>query len=460
MLEKFKKAKSSDDNNEKKTGLASILSLGGATKANAGSGSTHKPVNPSVAGQLHGQLKNFGGMTATQIISDIKNASTKSGSALSQPKVPESAKIAIESVKNIGGSTGMMSQNTKISVAATNSLIEEIATLYAENETKHATEILLKFINVHKGNVDKRFWYLLMDIYQFTNQKQFFEKAAASFANTFSISPPSWIAMEEAKKTVMAGRNVLTLDGVLQMSFSDKFKDFIKAAREEKFCRIDASRTKFEQSEVGAIELLLKSMGELRKHKVLSVLLGENNIIQLCKQYINPNKENKNLNQTFTHNEPLFWLLNLEVLQWRGRFEDFESLALEYAMKFEQSPPGYEESGVMRVEESVIKRNMEETDSEHLKLVERNINSSNLGLLFEIIEGQLKLGNKAEVELAHVERIDFASAGSIAHYLQDIQLKEEYSNKKIIFQNPNEPILALLEMVGVTEFLEIDAKQR
>ena len=341
-----------------------------------------------------------------------------------------------------------------ISIGALDSLAEEIATLYAEGETQRAIEIISKHINANKGRVDKRFWFMLMDIHQATNNKEGFEKAAILFANTFGTSPPSWSENTKDEKQVVAGKNIIILDGPISITLNDKLKEFVKAAKVEKYCRIDVSKTKLEISELAGLDLLLRTMGELRKFRVLSVLMGENHLTQFTKQYVNPNKENKSLNQAFFDNESLFWLLQLEILQWKGRSEEFETMALDYAMKFEMSPPGWDEKGVMKVEE---KARSIDTSHQVGPVIEKIINSNNVDKLCEILTEEIEKKEKPEISFKEVERVDFAAAGAITFHLQEMQQK---SPNKILFKDLNECILVLLEMVGATEFIEVAKKDR
>ena len=78
----------------------------------------------------------------------------------------------------------------------------------------------------------------------------------------------------------------------------------------------------------------------------------------------------------------------------------------------------------------------------------------------QIIDEKLTKGNKAEIDLLHVDIIDFSAAGTISHHIQEIISHSENSNKKIIFKNPNELILVLFEMVGISEFIDIIPRKR
>ena len=304
------------------------------------------------------KVKNFGGMSGKQIQDALASNGPKM--SLVSQEVSASAQRAILEVAK---------EKPGIKVTQSDKLFEEIATMFAEAEDKSAVEIIKNHIKDNKGQVDKRYWFMLLDIYQVGNQKVEFEKTALIFAKQFNCSPPSWHLEEEAEgKTSITGKNLLILSK-LTIDEKDKLKEFLTHAKEEKFCRIDITKLKFEDSSLEGFQLLLSTMYELRKSKVLSLLLGENNLLNFTKQYIKGLNQNYNpeiLNTVFVNNSSLFWLLYLEVLQWKNRLEEFEDLAIGYAVEFELSAPGWDENGVMKVESSIIQQQIsEEVEDNH-----------------------------------------------------------------------------------------------
>lgn len=335
---------------------------------------------------------------------------------------------------------------------------QELATVYSEGGIEYVITTLRNHLSQNNGTVAQRFWYMLMDCYQVSQNKEEFEKVAIAFAYLFSTSPPSWFESDDVvKKTVMSGKNIMILEPNFKSIHTEKFKTFLLAAKEEKFCRINVSPCKFELSEYLAIEKLYELFKNLRKNKVLSVLMGDNNLISFCKSYINPNLSNKMLKDDFLAKEQTFWLLYLEILQWKGLETEFEDLALEFAMKFEISPPGWEPSGVMSLDK-ISKLDVSIEDDE--PQLEKALTSNNIESLLNMIKNGFQNSNKAEIELSNVETIDFAAAGSISYQIQELWSDPSHNQKRVIFKYPNEMILTLLEMVGVTEFVDIIYRKR
>jgi ABC-type transporter Mla MlaB component len=408
-----------------------------------------KDTNDKTISAKDSKLKGtFGGLSGDQIKKQIElSISGQQNSSLVQSKVGEKAKESLASYKK--------EKHEQIKVTSNDSLEQELATIFSEGDTATTINMLRQYLNENKGSVDKRYWYMLMNCYEVAQSKNDFEKVALSFAHLFGTSPPSWIYEDvKSKENMVSGKNIMILESILKIEHTQKYKEFLLAAKGEKFCRINLSPCKFDQSEVAALQQFYKLMTDLRKNQVLSVLMGDNNLISFCKLYIQQ-QNTKILKQEFLEQEELFWLIYLEILQWKGQQEEFENVALEYAMKFEISPPGYEEKGVMKIEKLTNSMAKALESSEEEIEIDKELNANNIENLLKIIEKDFESNKNSEIDLKKVDRIDFAAAGSISYKIQELWSQENHAEKKVIFKNPNELILTLLEMVGVTEFVEI-----
>lgn len=371
------------------------------------------------------------------------------------PQAPQQAE-AVKSQPKVIQST---LQSAQPKMETTNfALIDEIATTFLEGERVAAVQMLVDYVKEHKGNVDKKFWYLLMDAHQIMNNREAFEQTALIFSRKFETSAPSWFSNgneEKAPAPAMMGSHALSLDSIFGITQANRFKEFLRSAKQDKFCRINVSQCKFDQSDPVALKALLQLFRNLRKYEVKATLMGENNLLNFCKPYIFATADGKGTKPEFREIEEDLWLLYLEILQWKNRQDDFENLALEFAMKFEISPPGWEDNGVMNIEASQSKD--EEVEEE---FQEKKITSQNVQILLDIITERFKNVEKCEVDFSKVETIDFESAGSINFHIQEIWSDEKYANRRVILKYPNEMILTLFNMVGTTEFLEIIPRKR
>lgn len=402
----------------------------------------------------------FGQLGYDDIVAEIDKNKATSGikeSSLVTPTITKSASEAVERARTSQDNSSVDMKKNSILAAEDNDKILEITNIYAEGDSKTAIELLEAILNKNRGQVDKKFWFMLMDLYQITNQQQKFEKSAILFANVFKSSPPSWTRPTAINNNSIVGKNVLLISNSLNMTELNRFKEFLKNAKEKKFARIDASKLKLETSDIDGLNLLLRTMYDLRKYKVLSVLMGENNLINIAQQYINYNEDTKkHLLERFIPHEQIFWLLYLEVLQWKGRIDEFNEVAVEYAMKFEISPPGWEDKGVMKVEEESIKKSLMEEEV----TMEKVFTSNNINTLFAIISNKIQKSNKVEIDFSGVERIEFSSTGALGHYLQQLSIDDNTKNVRVTLKHPNELVYSLLELAGITQFLHVIKKAR
>lgn len=335
-----------------------------------------------------------------------------------------------------------------------NMFAQTIATNYSQGDTSGCILQLRNFLNQHKGEVNNKFWYMLMDIYQVEDDKSNFEKTALAFAQLFDTSPPSWTEnSKNEKKGMLAGKNILILDPAFNMEHVSRFKEFFKAAKQEKFCKINVSQCRFEQSDVEALKEFYKLLVQLRKARIKSFLMGEGSLLTFSQTYMNFDASQKGLKQHFMDNEALFWNLYLEILQWKGKEDEFEQIALDFADKFELSPNGWENEGVMSLDNITT----EDDDKPQLESV---LNNNNIATIQEIIKHDFSKMNKAELDFSSVSRVDFSTCGGISFMINDILSKPDNANKDIYLIRPNELILTLFDMLGTSDCFKIVHKKR
>jgi ABC-type transporter Mla MlaB component len=350
-----------------------------------------------------------------------------------------------------------------IIVSASTAIEEEIATIFSEGDDKLAIQTIKNHFKDKQGNVDQRIWFMLMDLYQILKDTHEFEKVALSFAQAFGTSPPSWFGettVENKKDSLGGGKNMIILEPVLDASYTEKFKELFKSAKKENFCRINVSQCKFEQNEPAILEKFLKLLIDLKKSKIISVLMGDNNLVNFCKKFIDDANFKKHINPAFNDNEQVVWLIYLEILQWKGQHEEFENVALNFAEKFEVSPPGWNDADVMDLNKLGKDLTDTTTNSNNSLILDKNLNDNNINTLLDCISVGFEKSDYVEIDLSTVERIDFSAAGAISFHIQKIWSNPEYEHKKVILKHPNELIIVLLHMVGATEFLHIVPRNR
>ncbi len=345
-----------------------------------------------------------------------------------------------------------------VEINASSGKEEEIATIFSEGQNQEAISTIKNYFKEKHGNVESRIWFMLMDLYQITGDTQEFDKTALGFAQAFGTSPPSWFGPKkgtEEKENIGTGKSMIIFDAIMKPDYPEKFKELLKSAKQDKFCRINISQCKFDQNIPDLLEKFLKLLTDLRKAKVVAVLMGDNNLITFCNRFIKEPEYKKHINGAFLENELLVWLVYLEILQWKNQAEEFENIALEFADKFEVSPPGWEENGSMNIS------NSHKSDENMLMVsLDKDLNTNNINDLLNSIDSAFDKQDYAEIDLTGVNRIDFSAAGSISYHIQELWGNPKHTDKKVIFKYPNELIIVLLQMLGVTEVVNIIPRNR
>ena len=341
----------------------------------------------------------------------------------------------------------------------TNPKIEELATIFSEGDKDKflILDIIKNYFKEKQGNVEKRIWYMLMDLHQTFENKEEFEKTSLAFAQYFETSPPSWFESNiDNKKNNELGmeENVFIFPKIFQNNYTEEFKIFFNSARKNQFCRINISQCKFESNDADVLVKFIDLLQKLRKDNITTVLMGDNNIIKFIQNFIKDSDSIKNLHSSYLQNPKIVWLANLEFLQWKNKFDEFETFSIKYAEKFEISPPSWDNIKNIRIE------NIEENIStDFFRVQEKELNSNNIELVLKYIDENISTKEHIIIDFSLVERIDFSTAGILSYHTQEIK-SQLTSDKTISIKNPNEMILVLFQILGMNEILNIEPRKR
>lgn len=360
---------------------------------------------------------------------------------------------------SLSGPVGV-SQNNNTS-STFQSVVEEAAIIFASGDEATAADMLTRFLIQSKGNADRRVWFMLLDVFHAMGKRSEFDKIALNYAQKFGASPPSWDATSEAlvhggasggstggqKST---GDNILILEGALRGDSLLKIKAFISAAKATKTCKIDISRLKMEHSDVAGLSSLLSAMKDMRKYRVAATLMGENHVAKWLLTKIIEAKETKD-KQFQTH-----WLLYLEILQWRGVKEEFEDLSFEYTMAYEESGPDYRDNEVMTIETTSEIDDDSAGNSEESIVLQGELTQNVLNKLMESMKSVISSRGKVSIDFNNVLRMDFSTAGMFSTTLAGLGL----SPQNIIITGASEPIVALMDLVGVSSMVSFVPRKR
>jgi ABC-type transporter Mla MlaB component len=310
------------------------------------------------------------------------------------------------------------------------SLIEEAAVLYANNQPDEAAAVLKHALRPDAPeHEDPRVWRMLCDLYLALGKQPEHEKLALEYAMKFERSPPAW--RESTSREARTGTTPVNLPPVLDSAVAARLKEAEKALEQKRALRIELG--KVQQVEAEGCALLLDFLRATRRAGAQLTLNGVPQISKLLK------------NATANKAPQPVWLLLLEIYQSEGLQNEFEDLAIEYAVAFELSPPSWETLPTQKATASLEegRQGSEASDSDQFFFEGATSGSGDPQLqeLQRFVEDR----RHVDIDLSRLNRLDFACAGSLLALIA--RLKQEGKTVRIV--QPNELVLALLGVLGI-----------
>lgn len=304
------------------------------------------------------------------------------------------------------------------------SAIDEAAMLYASNQPDN-TEALLK--SLLPGN-DQRAWHMLFDLYRLAQREADFEKLALEFAMRFECSPPVWKAREDKAKKGKGVSRPLVLPASLDGSIGDKLAHILASLEKDATLQLDFSQVA-NVDQAGA-QAMADMLGKTRKTKLKFQVSGASSIIELLKSRTQPEPGTQG-----------YWQMLLAVYQLLGKQEDFENLAVDFAVAFELSPPSWE--NVQAAQEVSAPAIEIPKDAFALNGVISEASQDQIAKLMKYAEKHAEV----VVDCSAVTRIDYAYVGQLIGQLMQLL----GSGKSITLQGQNALVNELFRVMGIDQ---------
>ncbi|MFA5082647.1 MAG: hypothetical protein WC474_08900 [Hydrogenophilaceae bacterium] len=319
--------------------------------------------------------------------------------------------------------------------------IEEAVVLYSSGNTREATAALNRFILNNPDKRDPQPWQLLFDIYEATGQRQPFEDLAMDFAVRFERSPPTWRPGQVAETAAAAGNHPTFAFGA-HLSPEDKagLEHFMRECETAESAVLDFNKTPVPDNEAYA-RAMLDCMSRLAAGGKPIHLAGS----EAFAVRLNAVRSDGRLS------EPL-WLLLLMLLQLQGKVDAFDALALEYAIRFEISPPSYTPPKCIATEPEAV----QPAGPSGQVFPMHGLIDTGSAAVFDVLRDFAAPLAEIEIDLGQVTRIDFMVVG----LLMDIVMTLAQAGKRVIFKEGSEMVCLLLQMVGVGQYASIQPKIR
>jgi ABC-type transporter Mla MlaB component len=149
------------------------------------------------------------------------------------------------------------------------------------------------------------------------------------------------------------------------------------------------------------------------------------------------------------------WFLFLAILQLLGREDDFENVAVDYAVAYEVSPPSYTQPLPLPSKNSAAEEvRVAQTPEIAFKLTGQIGPGSEVQ--FDALKKYAQGRRQVEIDLSQVSRIDFSVVGLLLETLIAIS----GNGSKILFKEGNELVNTLLHIVGASQFSVVLGRTR
>jgi len=315
--------------------------------------------------------------------------------------------------------------------------IEEAVMLYANDRAGEACAALNRFILDHPDSKDSLAWHLLFDLYEVTGQRRPFEDLAMDYAVCFESSPPTWRPIRQSGAEKNAARHPTFVFGP-NLSPQDKprLAHFRQECETADTVALDFSKTSVPDDDAYALLMLKTLSGLVATDKQVRLLGGEAFVVRL-----NASRAAGRLTEST-------WLLLLLLLQLQAKGDEFDQVALEYAVHFEISPPSY--NPPKQVSNEATGANIDPAPAGE-RFPMRGLLGAGSASVFESLRAFAAPLKRVEIDLSQVTRIDFAVVG----LLMDSVMSLAQAGKQIAFEGGNGMVNLLLQVIGVGQFAAI-----
>ncbi len=336
---------------------------------------------------------------------------------------------------------------------------------------------------------DTETWMALFDFYRALDLPHQFDNLALTFAQKFGLSAPQWyslpdkvalfLAQEEpvvVKKAETKGSAAATVKAVAAstpepthgwVAPEDIDDEAVAQLRTEVLQLprpwvMDWSKVRNLTAE-GA-----DNLGQLIRHWAREEAIelhwvGADNLLEVLGELAPTGSRSV---------DPAYWMLHLDVLRMCNNPIQFDEIAIDYCVTFEQSPPSWEPTAckvrlctdglnpqtrplthVSKVVTSFVESQFH-NEVEFVQVAALNLSGQLVGDISSTLaqlDSQLGASVSLEVDCQHLLRVDFIAAGDLLNWV----LARRGENRIVIFNNPHRLIALFFGAMGINEHAHV-----
>ena len=313
--------------------------------------------------------------------------------------------------------------------------IEQAAIDFANGEDGLAESVLLEAIKgASKSDKIERLWLMLFDLYRVIGKREAFNSLELDYARLFEKQPPVWAEAAVQVEASGRGSSATPFKGDLLGQNAVGLTQLAEALSNPG-SRLDFSKIK--AGDADGCEALLGCVAKARKKKVGFEFSGLDALAALLEPRVAAQDPGQAL-----------WRMLLECYQQQGRQDDFDNLAVDFAVTFEISPPSWEAAYVPAkpaagkgAAGAARSQTVAAAAGSGAFVVSGEVRAGRL----DGLEAYLAEHEQAVVDMAAVTRMDFSSAGT----LLNLVMPHWQRGVSVVLRHPNHMVAELLNVVGV-----------
>jgi ABC-type transporter Mla MlaB component len=379
-----------------------------------------------------------------------------------------------------GFSISNIFQNAEVDVASEPEL-EEASIRFANGDNAGAEEALLTALKPSDLQAERaEIWIAaLFDLYRATGQQARFDESAIEFAGRFGRSAPAWFSTPEVLKRAEAAPNFK--GNVPSVAVSTTAAHWtapavltpVSLTELQLVLKNTPAPWLLDWGNLVAIEIVaVAQLGLLFAHWCVTPVTlgfrGSDGLQRALQALTTPGD---------TTHAPAVWQMHMDALRVMGMHDDFETVALDFCITFEVSPPSWQKSLCICKLEGAATATARSANDQTMDVKEPWKDSivhssfleedSVIGAAMVALSGEI-LSDAAEA-LAQLEaamgegatqmvvscdnliRVDFSAAGSILNWVAG----QRASGCMVQFRNVNRIVAAFFHVIGITEFARV-----
>lgn len=320
--------------------------------------------------------------------------------------------------------------------------------LYANGHDEAALSVLEAALNQADAAAGgELMWAMLFDVYQMTGRREAFESRAIDYVLKFEKSPPTWVGEAAGVKAGggSASLPLVTLSGSLTAASARQVEQLRRIANQSRKLRVDLG--KLQGADNDGCALLLQTLQVLKRAGQEVIVLNPGHLVRLLESQVEPGRRD-------AHE---IWLLLLELYQRQGLQEQFEEIAVQYAVTFEVSPPSWESHvrphAAAPTADAAAQSAVRNPPADVFRL-QGEIAGGGTDV-FQALSEHAAARSSVVIDLSTLRRMDFTSAGIFLNTLSNMAA----TGKSVRITQANSLVAALLGIIGVKQVASVERRK-